>query len=96
MYRKILRFRSCHHHSRGNVHGHQLLEEQLRRIWQLDLRDLRLVLASLALESVVPQVGNSDEAAEIADVDAVRIRDLKQALTEELSRAVGYLAICKH
>ena len=71
------------------------MEEQLRRIRQLYLRDLRLVLTSLALKSIVPQVGDGDQAAEVADVDAVRIGDLKQALAEELGRAVGYLAICK-
>ena len=70
------------------------MEQQLGRIRQLDLRDLRLVLAALALKSVVPQVGDSDQAAEVADVDAVRIGNLKEALTEELSRAVGYLTIC--
>ena len=59
------------------------------------LRYLGFVLAALALKSVVPQVGDGDQAAEVADVDAVRIGNLKQALSEELSRAVGYLTICK-
>jgi hypothetical protein len=40
------------------------------------LRDLCLVLAALALEGVVPQVGNGNEAAEVAHVHAVRIRHL--------------------
>jgi hypothetical protein len=35
-------------HARRNIHAHQLLEEQLRRIRDMDLRDLGLGLAILA------------------------------------------------
>ena len=56
---------------------------------------MRLVLAALALEGVVPQVGDGDQAAEVADVDAVGVGDLEQALAEELGRAVRYLTICE-
>ena len=65
-----------HHHAGCNVHGHQLLEEQLGGVGQLDLGDLGLVLAALALEGVVPQVGNRNQAAEVADVNAVRVGHL--------------------
>ena len=37
---------------------------------------LCLVLAALALEGVVPQVGNRNQAAEVTDVNSVRIAHL--------------------
>lgn len=37
-------------HSRGDVHRRQLLEEQLRRVWNVHLRDLCLVPAGPTLE----------------------------------------------
>lgn len=35
-------------HARRNIHAHQLLEKQLRRVRDMNLRDLRLRLAVLA------------------------------------------------
>ena len=40
----------------GNVHRGQLLEEQLGRVRDVDLRDLGLVLARPALEGILLQV----------------------------------------
>lgn len=37
-------------HACGNVHGSQLLEEQLGRVWDVNLRDLGLVSTWSALE----------------------------------------------
>ena len=54
---------------------------------------LRLVFAALALERVVPEVGDGDEAADVAHVDAVGVGHLEQALAEELGGAVGDLTI---
>ena len=81
------------HHPGRDVHGHELLEEQLCGVGELDLRDLGLVLAALALEGVVPQVGDGDQAAEVADVDAVGVGHLEETLAEELGGAVRDLTI---
>ena len=43
-------------HTRGNVHRLQFLEEQLRRIGELDLRDPSFVLAWPALERLLGQI----------------------------------------
>jgi hypothetical protein len=42
--------RTLREHSCGNVHRRELLEEQLSSIRNVDLRDLRLVLARPAFE----------------------------------------------
>ena len=82
---------SCplHHQPGGNVHRHQLLEQQLGCVWKLNLeqtmnvemkkqniiliviylRNLSFILASLALECVVPQVGNGDQTTEVTNMD---------------------------
>jgi hypothetical protein len=43
-------------HARRNVHGRQLLEEQLGRVGDVHLRDARLVLAGSALEGLLAEV----------------------------------------
>lgn len=58
--------------------------------------DLRLVLAALALERVVAQIGHGDDSAEVANVDAVGIGNFKETLAQELSRSVGDLTISFH
>ena len=57
---------------------------------------LSLIFASLALEGVVPQIGDGDQAAEVAHVYAVRIGDLEQPLPQELRSAVRNLTISLH
>ena len=57
---------------------------------------LSLVLAALALERVVAQVGDADEPAEVAHVHAVRVADLEQPLAQELRGAVCDLAVALH
>ena len=76
-----------------NVHRNQLLEKELSRIGETYLRDLSFVLATFALESVVPQIGNGNHATQVADMDAVGIRNLKQPFTKELCCSMRYLAI---
>ena len=67
-----------HHQPWRDVHRHEFLEQQFRCVGQFHLRDLRLVLAPLALVSVVAQVGYGDQAAEVAHVDTVRVANLEQ------------------
>jgi hypothetical protein len=49
------------HHSWRDVHSHEFLEEELCCVGKFDLRNLRLVLAPLALERVVAKVGDGDQ-----------------------------------
>jgi hypothetical protein len=84
---------SRHHHPGCNVHSHELLKQELGSIWKLHLRYLSLVLAALALECVVSQVSDCNDAAQVTDVDAVRVRDLEEALAQELCCAVRDLTI---
>ena len=59
-----------------------------------NLRYLGLVLAALALEGVVPQVGDGDEAAEVAHVNAVRVTHLTKILSNQRQAIyVGCIAI---
>lgn len=48
--------RPVREHPRGDVHGLQLLEEELRGVRDVHLRDLRLVLAGPALERLLGQI----------------------------------------
>ena len=45
-------------HSSRNVHGSKLLEEQLRSVWNVNLRDSGLVLARSALEALCREFSN--------------------------------------
>jgi len=66
---------SCplHHQPGSNVHGHQLLEQQLGCIRELHLRYLSFVLASLAFKCVVPQISDCNQSTEVTHMDPVWI-----------------------
>ena len=87
---------SFDHHSRCNAHGHELLEEQLASVRNTDLRDLRRVLATTAFVGFLFELCNGDQAADVADVHTVWIRDFEKTLFKELCSAVGDLAIALH
>jgi len=55
-----------------------------------------LISASPTLERVVAEVCDRYQTTDVADVDLVLIRDLVQALTEELRGAMGDLTIMLH
>ena len=57
---------------------------------------LCLVLAAAALKVAAAEIGDGDQTAEVADVDAVWITDLKQSFTQELCCAVSYLTVALH
>lgn len=62
-------------HSGGDIHRCQLLEEQLRSVRDMDLRDLRFVFARTTLEGLDFDFGNrSHEPADVTDVDSESIR----------------------
>ena len=88
-------FGSSHHHPGSNVHRHELLEQEFSSIRQLDLRYLRLVFAALTLEDVLPQVGNGNQSAQVADVYPVGVGHFEQPFTQKLCSSVGYLTIWK-
>jgi hypothetical protein len=51
--------RAVREHAAGDVHGLQLLEEELGGVRDVDLGDLRFVLARSALKGLVRQVPRS-------------------------------------
>mmetsp|Transcript_16479 Transcript_16479/g.64296 ORF Transcript_16479/g.64296 Transcript_16479/m.64296 type:complete len:1268 (+) Transcript_16479:614-4417(+) len=85
-----------HEDARRDLHGHQLLEEELAGVGDVDLRDVRVVVAALALELLLLEVGDGEEATVVADVDAVGVGLREEALLEELRGAVGDDAIALH
>jgi len=71
-------------HPRRHIHRTELLEQELRRIRDDDLRDLRLVLARPTLDLAFFQLRNrGHEAAYLADVHAERIADVQETFLEE-------------
>ena len=68
------------HHARCHIHGHQLLEKQFHSVGETDFGDVRLVIAALAFIRVDRTIGNDHETAQVANVDAIRIRDLEKPL----------------
>uniref|UniRef100_K1QRD8 Uncharacterized protein n=1 Tax=Magallana gigas TaxID=29159 RepID=K1QRD8_MAGGI len=53
-------------------------------------------LGTSAFKGLVAEVGYGYEAAEVAHVDSVRIRRLKETLSQELGSTVSYLTISLH
>mmetsp|Transcript_11227 Transcript_11227/g.69338 ORF Transcript_11227/g.69338 Transcript_11227/m.69338 type:complete len:144 (-) Transcript_11227:3395-3826(-) len=60
-------------HARSNLHRHQLLKQQFAGIRQVDLHDICLVATGAALVRALLQVGDRNEPAPLADMDAIRI-----------------------
>lgn len=57
---------------------------------------LCLVFAPATLVSLVSEVGDADQATDIADVHAIRVGRLEQTLAQELRSAVRNLTIALH
>ena len=72
----------------GDVHGFQLLEEQLVRIRNADLTEFRRVPAARTLPDVAGFVGDGDETASLTDLDLKVVGGLHHALLEECGGAV--------
>ena len=72
------------------------MEEQLASIGNTNLRDLRLVVASLAIERIALEIGDSDQTAQVANVRTVRVGLVKETFLEELRGAVGDDTIALH
>ena len=68
--------------------GSQPRESREKNQGELGGGDLCLVLAPLALKLVLVQIGNGNEATEVANVDSIGVRALKETLLEELSRTM--------
>ena len=72
------------HNPRHDVHRHQLLKQQLTRVWYVNLRDgAALALGRRAAEILLGQIRHRDEATVLTDVDAVGVRVLEKAVEEE-------------
>lgn len=60
--------RAIREHARSNVHGHELLEEQLRRVRDLDLRDALLVMAGAAFVQALLDLSGYGVSLQISSV----------------------------
>lgn len=84
-------------HAGGDVHGEELLEEQLGGIGDVDLRDARLIVAGAAFVFALLELGNgTHQSTDVADVHRVRIRDREQTLLQESRGTVSNHAITFH
>ena len=71
-------------HPRCHVHRRELLEQQLGRIRNDHLRNLRLIATRPTLELSLAELRDrSHQTADLADVHAERIADLHQTLLQE-------------
>ena len=81
---------------RFNLHGHQLLQEQFARIWHVYQIDFLAGGTKFAVVSFFSEDGLAEQAAGVAHVDRVVVRDVEQALLEESSRPVTDHAVAFH
>ncbi|GIX64653.1 uncharacterized protein BcabD6B2_40880 [Babesia caballi] len=92
----VQRLRRGQHQLRVDGHGHQLLNQQLARVGNRHLRNLRLVVAGGALEVAPVEVGNAAEPAPVADVHPEGVALVEEPLLEHLGRAVRDHAVALH
>ncbi len=71
--------------ARGDLKRHKLLHEQLAGVRNLDLRDVRGVLAVVAFESLLRKVANAHATALLADMNAVVVAHIKETFLQEAS-----------
>ena len=57
---------------------------------------LSLILAAATLEVVAAEVGNDNKAADVTDMNAVRVTDLKETLAQKLCSTVRDLTVTLH
>ena len=74
--------------ARLDLQGHELLKEQLARIWDLHLADVLTRIAKSAMILAFTEVGFAEETALPADVDTVAIGHIKETLFKEPGGAV--------
>lgn len=72
------------------------MEEQLTSVRNVNLRDLRLLVASTALVRILGKPGLTDEPADVANEDAVLVRDVHCALLQESGSTVRDHAVTLH
>lgn len=72
------------HEPRGNIHALEFLAQELKGIRNVDLGDLGLVTAGLALKGTLLKVGHSHDTTKVAHKDPVGIRDIKQAFLHKV------------
>eukprot|EP00967_Tisochrysis_lutea_P083236 scaffold115591_cov32-Tisochrysis_lutea.AAC.5 len=89
---QLKRSDSCHH-SRCDLHCHELLEEKLAGVRDKDLRDARLVAATATLKDALVQISDGNHSADVAHMDAEAIGALEQALLHDRGDAVRNHAI---
>jgi hypothetical protein len=75
--------------SRNDTHSHELLEQQLTRIGNMNLREPSRVLAEGAAEGLLPQVGDGDDSAVVTYVYAIWITVSVQTIAQKVGSAVG-------
>ena len=89
--------KNSRHQPRRDRHGHEFLEQQLACVGEHYLHHLGALGRVLAaLEGLVLQVRNGDEAAGLTHVDPIRVALVHQAFFQKSRRAVRDDAIALH
>lgn len=83
-------------HTTTDAHTLQLLDEQLARLWNLDWREFRAILAATARPDALLRIGHSDQAALTAQPATETVTTLHEALLRELSHTVCTDGITLH
>ena len=82
--RAFSRLLQLDHHPGRDAHRHEFLKQQFTRVRNADFGNLSFVATPFALEGIVAQIGDGHETAKIANVDGVRVGNLKETLTQKL------------
>ena len=67
------RSQSVHSEARGNLQGHEFLQEEFARVGDAYLADVLGALTDRTLELLLGEVGLANEAADFADVHLVAV-----------------------
>ena len=71
--------------SRLDLHGHQLLQEQLAGVWNPDLADILRRVAPSAMIFELFQVCLAEEPTSMTDMDSVAVGHIEEPLLQEPS-----------
>lgn len=83
-------------YSGSNHQGHEFLKEQLARIGNIDLRDIGLPLAPIAVIRVLCKSSFADETANVTDEDTVLVRYIHGSFLEESGSSMRDHAVALH
>ena len=79
-----------------DLHRHQLLQQKLACIWNLDLANVLSGLTPSTIVLAFAQIGLAEEPTGVANVDSVAIRNIEKSLFQESGRAMRHHTVSFH